>query len=369
MVNYWLDKGIAGFRVDAICNLKKNITCGRLPVDGEDGLCDIRHGILNQPGLDQFLRELKERTFQIHNSMTVAEAVIPYEFLGEFIGEDGFFSMVFDFSYTDIDIPPSGEWFPREKWTVKDLRDKIFHSQEMLQKTGWGAPYLENHDQPRSINKYIPEKEISYYSKTMLAGLFLMLKGTPFIYQGQEIGMENIRMDRIEEYDDVSTFTPYERAIASGMSKEEAMEVVFARSRDNARTPMQWDDTKNAGFSQHDTTWLKVNPNYREINTKNNKVLEFYKRLISLRRNSEYRETVIYGEFVPVRDIDEPVIVYERVSGENKLMTICNFQNAPAEVQIKEGYKEVVISNYENRPFKTGWITLKPYECVILSGV
>ena len=158
--------------------------------------------------------------------------------------------MVFDFSYTDIDVPDTGEWFRPRRFTVSELRKNIFHSQKMVQEKGWGAVYLENHDQNRSVNKYIPEKDIGYHSKTMLACLFLFLRGTPFIYQGQEIGMENIRMASLEDYDDIATRGQYERALKAGLQEEEALAVVMARSRDNNRTPMQWNGEKYAGFSE-----------------------------------------------------------------------------------------------------------------------
>ena len=196
------------------------------------------------------------------------------------------------------------------------MKDKIFHSQTAVNSIGWGAPYLENHDQPRSVNKYIPKQHINDYSKTMLAGLFMMLKGTPFIYQGEELGMENIRMDSIQDYDDVCTFDQYNRAVRSGMTEEEALNVVFLRSRDNSRTPMQWDASKNAGFSVSDHTWLKVNPNYRKINAEHNSVLSFYQKLIALRKSGQYADTIVYGRFVPVEDTEDNIIAYECIRGE-----------------------------------------------------
>jgi glycosidase len=157
MINYWLDKGLGGFRIDAILNIKKRLEYGIFESDGEDGLAFIGHWILNQPGIEVWLKEMRERTFKPHNSMTVAEADVPNERLDEYIGEDGYYSMVFDFSYTDIDVPETGEWFKDSQWTWTDMRTNIFTNQLVTQDKGWGALYLENHDQPRSINKYIPE--------------------------------------------------------------------------------------------------------------------------------------------------------------------------------------------------------------------
>ena len=367
MINYWLDKGVAGFRIDAISNIKKNIRYGTFAPDGEDGLCYIGDWILNQPGIENFLQEMNERTFKPHNSMTVAEANVPDDLLDKFIGEKGFFSMVFDFSYTDIDVPASGEWYQPTNWTVKEMKERIFHSQRALDSTGWGAPYLENHDQPRSVNKYIPEQYINDYSKTMLGGLFMMLRGTPFIYQGEELGMENIRMDSVQDYDDIATHNQYDRAVMAGLSEKEALHVVYLRSRDNSRTPMQWDTSKNAGFSSSGQTWLKANPNYLSINAGQNAVLTFYKELILLRKKSPYADVVVYGKFVPVEDTADNIIAYERIYAEKCLMVICNFQSEEGEMLLQKGYNKVLLDNYGDGRIEEGKIYLRPFECAVIA--
>lgn len=369
MINYWLDKGLAGFRIDAICNIKKNIQYGTFTPDGEDGLCYIGDWILNQSGIEVFLQELNERTFKPHDSMTVAEANVPDHLLNRFIGDDGFFSMVFDFSYTDIDVPASGEWYQPTNWTVKDMKERIFHSQAALEGIGWGAPYLENHDQPRSANKYIPQGDINDYSKMMLGGLFMMLKGTPFIYQGEELGMENICMDSIEDYDDIATHDQYHRAVVAGMTEEDALGVAYRRSRDNNRTPMQWDTSKNAGFSDSDHPWIKVNPNYQRINAESNAVLEFYKKLIVLRNNSQYADTVVYGSFVPVENTADQIIAYERVLAESRLMVICNFGAKEMEMPFDTRDYTVLLDNYGDGKTEEEIIRLRPYECVVAQKV
>lgn len=371
MVNYWLDKGVGGFRIDAICNIKKRLEYGIFQPDGEDGLRYIGDWILNQPGIEEFLSELNERTFRPHNSMTVAEANVPEELLDQFIGEDGFFSMVFDFSYTDIDVPDTGEWFRLRNFTVSELRKNIFHSQKMVQKKGWGAVYLENHDQNRSINKYIPEEDIHYYSKTMLASMFMFLRGTPFIYQGQEIGMENIQMQSLMEYDDIATHGQYDRAIKAGLSPKEALAIVTKRSRDNSRTPMQWNAEKNAGFSNSEHTWLKVNPNYKKINVEQQmgeekSVLKFYQELIRLRKDSKYGPIIVNGVFLPYEVEEASVIAYQRIMNEKRLLVILNFQNQESVVKIPEGYCQKVIGNYEGEFLAADKYCLKPYECITL---
>ena len=368
MVNYWLDKGLGGFRIDAISNIKKRMEYGIFQPDGEDGLRYIGDWILNQPGIEVFLRELNERTFKPHNSMTVAEANVPEELLNQFIGEDGFFSMVFDFSYTDIDVPDTGEWFHPRRFTVEELRESLFKSQKMVQEKGWGAVYLENHDQNRSVNKYIPKEDIGYYSKTMLASMFMFLRGTPFIYQGQELGMENIRMDSLEQYDDIATKGQYEMALKFGISPEEAFEIVVKRSRDNSRTPMQWNGEKNAGFSNGET-WLKVNDNYKRINAKNQEecgqsVLMFYRNLIHLRMDSRYSPVIVEGEFVPYYTEDVSVIAYFRILEKQEILVIHNYQNRNGMIKIPDGFEERVIGNREQRNITDGMYDLKPYECV-----
>lgn len=371
MVNFWLDKGLGGFRIDAICNIKKRMEYGRFQPDGEDGLRYIGDWILNQPGIEVFLKELNEKTFQPHNSMTVAEANVPDELLDLFIGEGGFFSMVFDFSYTDIDVPDTGEWFLPRHFTIPELKDKIFHSQERVQEKGWGAVYLENHDQNRSVNKYIPEEEINYNSKTMLASLFFFLRGTPFLYQGQEIGMENIRMESLEEYDDIATIGQYNRALNAGLDQKEAFDMVSKRSRDNSRTPVQWNKGKHAGFSQAEHTWIKVNDNYKEINVEQQEadpksVLKFYQELIRLRTNSRFTPIIVNGKFIPYHTEDEAVIAYRRVMEREELLVIHNFQNCESSVEILNGYWVTVLGNQERKDPVGSRISLKPYECIAL---
>lgn len=279
--------------------------------------------------------------------------------------------MVFDFSYTDIDVPDTGEWFRPRRFTVSELRKNIFHSQKMVQEKGWGAVYLENHDQNRSVNKYIPEKDIGYHSKTMLACLFLFLRGTPFIYQGQEIGMENIRMASLEDYDDIATRGQYERALKAGLQEEEALAVVMARSRDNNRTPMQWNGEKYAGFSEAEKTWISVNPNYKQINVRHQEeeeasVLKFYRGLIGLRRSSRYGRIIVDGIFLPYEVEESAVIAYQRILEAESLLVIHNFRNRESVVKIPEGYREKIAGNYARPCPSEEMYCLKPYECIVL---
>lgn len=373
MMNYWLDKGLGGFRIDAIGNIKKNLVKSFYQPDGEDGLCYAGTWIQNQPGIEVYLKEMSERTLKPHNSMTVAEVGVPEELLEQFVGEDGFFSMVFDFTYTDIDVPETAEWFVPTGWTIKDMRERIVQSQLSIQKTGWGAPYLENHDQPRSLNKYIPEAEINAYSATMLGTLFMMLRGTPFIYQGQEIGMTNIPMEQLSDYDDLATHDQYERAIKAGVSPEKAWEAIYRRSRDNSRTPMQWSGERNAGFSESEKTWLRVNPNYKDINVEkemeeDESVLHYYRKLIRLRTEGAYKDVAIYGDFRPYPVTSDHVIAFTREHEGSRLLVVLNFSKEETAVELDSADYELVLGNYGDMGERyDGRYLCRPYESVILS--
>lgn len=372
MINWWLEKGLGGFRIDAILNLKKRIEYGQLPADGEDGLAFIGHWILNQPGIEEWLEEIDQRTFRKYNALTVAEADVPEDQLERYIGEDGYFRMIFDFSYTDIDVPETGEWFLQSNWTVKELKENILQTELTTQKFGWGARYLENHDQPRSINKYIPEEYQNDHSKKMLATLFMMLNGTLFIYQGQEIGMSNIRMDEMSDYDDIATHDQYRRAMLSGKTHDEAFEGMYLRSRDNNRTPMQWTNDKNAGFSKSEKTWIKVNPNYELINVATEQqdehsVLSYYQKLIALRREkTPYQEAVLFGTVEPYECGKEEIIAYKRLGKEKELLVLINFSDQEQIVEVDLDY-ELVIANQEYR-LNQQQLVMDPYSCFVLGN-
>lgn len=370
MINFWLDKGLGGFRIDAITYIKKDSEFKSLPADGIDGLSNVDKSCLNQSGIEVFLKELKTKTFDKYDCMTVAEAPgVPYNNLDKFISDDGFFSMIFDFSYADLDLNENGEWYKQADWTVNQLRELIFKSQTEVQKVGWGALYLENHDQPRSINKYVPEQDISYYSKTMLATMYFMLRGTPFIYQGQEIGMENCIMDNINEFDDISTYGQYEMALEEGLNQRDALKLVNKRSRDNARTPFQWNNDNNCGFTDN-KPWIKINNNYKVINAKSqidnpNSVFSFYKELISIRKNSIYSDILIYGYIEPCLTEYDNIIAYKRTLNNKSLLIINNFNSKNISIKLETDIKNIILNNYTN--FRNDTICdFQPYQSVII---
>ena len=355
MVNYWLEKGIAGFRVDAINSIKKDEDYLNLPVDGVDGLAHNVKYTLNQPGIEEFLSELAKKTFKKYNCMTVAETpMLEYERYNDFIGEDGFFSMIFDFSYADLDMTKGGFYYSLREIPTIELRNAIFESQLTQQKYGWGAPFLENHDLPRSLNKFFGEKANETNTK-LLGNVFFFLRGTPFIYQGQEIGMDNFVRKDISEFDDIASKDQYQRALGEKFSTEKALYFVNKRSRDNSRTPMQWNNSKNAGFSENENikSWIKLTGSQAVTNVKNQlndekSIFAHYKKMIDLRQNGKYSDCLIYGEFIPVPLENEKIIAYVRKYGNQKLLCISNFSELKQEVKLNDiakvlGEKEITL--------------------------
>ena len=355
MVNYWLEKGIAGFRVDAINSIKKDEDYLNLPVDGADGLAHNVKYTLNQPGIEEFLSELAKETFKKYNAMTVAETpMLEYERYNDFIGDDGFFTMIFDFSYTDLDMTKDGFYYSLRDIPTIELRDAIFESQLTQQKYGWGAPFLENHDLPRSLNKFFGEKANETNAK-LLANVFFFLRGTPFIYQGQEIGMDNFVRNDISEFDDIASKDQYQRALGEGFSSEEALYFVNKRSRDNSRTPMQWGNSKNAGFSKDENSksWIKLTGSQAttnvvdQINDKDS-IFSHYKKMIDLRQNGKYSDCLTFGDFISVPLENEKIIAYVRKYKNQKVLCISNFSELKQEVKLSEiakalGEKEIKI--------------------------
>ena len=383
MVNYWLEKGIAGFRVDAINSIKKDARYLDLPVDGADGMAYNVEYTLNQPGIEEFLSELAKETFKKYNAMTVAETpMLEYERYNDFIGDDGFFTMIFDFSYADLDMTKGGFYYSLRDIPTIELRDAIFESQLTQQKYGWGAPFLENHDLPRSLNKFFGEKANETNAK-LLANVFFFLRGTPFIYQGQEIGMDNFVRNDISEFDDIASKDQYQRALGEGFSSEEALYFVNKRSRDNSRTPMQWDNSKNAGFSKDENSksWIKLTGNQAttnvadQINDKDS-IFSHYKKMIDLRQNGKYSDCLTFGDFISVPLENEKIIAYVRKYGNQKVLCISNFSELKQEVKLSEIAKaigekeikigEILINNFDGFENDGEKVVLKGFQSLLV---
>lgn len=372
IVNTWSEMGIAGFRVDAITFIKKDLSYRNFESDGADGLVKCTKAVRNQEGIETFLEELNENTFKKYNCMTVAEAAgLRYDQLERFIGDDGFFSMVFDFKYADFDIASGSEWFIRIPWTVEDLKKRIIDSQMNMQKYGWAANFIENHDQPRAATKYLRSHERNSRAVKMLGAMYFFLRGTPFIYQGQELGMVNFERSSISEFNDISSIDQYYRAMEEGFSEDEAMKFVNLRSRDNGRTPFPWSSEKNAGFSDA-APWLKPDNHYEEINVeaqngKAESVLEFYKSMIRFRQSGTYSECLIYGNIEPVKTENTDLIAYKRYFKETVISCYFNFSDKKVTEKI-DGKYEIIFCNFKQESEGENEITLLPFQAVLVKG-
>ena len=370
MINWWLDKGIAGFRIDAILNIKKvfPLRGHDFPVDRDDGMSNCTRMITEAEGIGDFLGEMRDRCFKPHHAFSVGEVFNETEAqIPEFIGEKGYFSSMFDFRAHSSARSELG-WYDAGIVTPNMYRDACFLTQKLVNPVGFISTIIENHDEPRGVSFYIPKEDLSEKAKKFLATMQMLQRGLPFIYQGQEIGMENVVLTSIREVDDISTLDEYEVCLREGFSEEEALRIVNRYSRDNARTPVQWDSSKNAGFTTG-TPWLPLNPNYKKINVAQQEkdpesVLSYYKKLTALRKNPEYKETMVYGDFVPFMADEDRLMAFYR-KGEKTLLILGNYRKEERELELPAPVKKLVLSNAE--PRITGRkITLSGYEATIL---
>ena len=368
-INWWLDKGLGGFRIDAIINIKKALPMHDYEPDREDGLCSVGKMLEEATGIGEFLGEMRDRTFLPHDALSVGEVFnVKDEDLPAFIGENGYFSTMFDFNEAIFGGSDKG-WYDSKKITPDDYKRCCFEAQAKMKDFGFLSNIIENHDEPRGVSRYIPEGDCCKESKKMLAALNFMLRGLPFIYQGQELGMENVPFQSIEEVDDISTLDEYKVALDAGLTPEEALKTVARHSRDNARTPMQWSANKNAGFTTG-TPWLRVNPNYREINAEDERkdpdsVFHFYQQLISLRKNPEYKETVVYGTLEPFMEKQHNLMAYYR-KADKTLLVIGNYQRKEQKITLPAACKKVLLNNYPDLVSSGDQITLHSYQVLIL---
>ena len=368
-INWWLDKGLAGFRIDAIINIKKALPFRNYAPDREDGLCSIHEMLKEAKGIGEFLGEMRDRTFKKYDAFSVGEVFNEKpEEIPDFIGEDGYFSSMFDFNETIFGASGKG-WYDAAQITPDDYRNCCFESQRKVGETGFLSNIIENHDEPRGVSRYIPEGDCCLESKKMLAALNFMLRGIPFIYQGQELGMENVSFSSIDEVDDISSLDEYKVALEAGLTPKEALKAVARFSRDNARTPMQWSDGANAGFTTG-TPWLKVNPNYTAINaaaqlSDPDSVWSFYKKLIALRKNPSYKETIVYGTLEPVWEERHNLMAYYR-KGDKTLLVIGNYQQKEQEVILPSECRKVLLNNYPDMVMENNVLKLNGYQVLIL---
>lgn len=349
MVNWWLDKGLAGFRIDAIINIKKDLAFPDLEPDGPDGLAACWKMVERVDGVGEMLEDLKVHTFAKRDAFTVGEVFnMKEDEMADFIGDNGHFSTIFDFSAHMLSDGKHG-WYDAEPITFEAWRQALCDSQRRVQKVGFEANIIENHDEPRGVSRFLPSYARNAAGAKMLGTVSVLFRGMPFIYQGQEIGMQNAVWNSVEEFNDINTIDQYQTARKAGLSDAEALKVCSEMSRDNARTPMQWSDTENAGFTTG-TPWLKVNEKYHAINVAAQEkdpdsVLQYYRKLIALRKSEAYRELFTYGEFTQVYGEMDHIMAYTRILDEKKVLVAANFGETEVVLLVQQPVKQVLLFN------------------------
>ena len=336
--NFWLEKGVGGFRIDAITYIKKPKIFADGKPDGKDGMVSVHTMTANTDGILDFLHEFKRKVFDGHDIFTVGEANgVDAKDLPKWVGTDGVFDMLFEFSHVNLSLKDGEIWCRPTQWKLTELKQAVANSQAATKNNGWYPIFFENHDKPRSVNHFMPKDADTVKAAKALGTILLTMRGTPFIFEGQEIGMTNVAWDSIENYDDISSIGQYELALNEGFGKEQALNFVHFFSRDNARTPMQWDKSKNAGFSAVDS-WLPVNKNYLEVNaavedSDDDSVLNYYRKLAKLRAENE---ALTAGTYEEILSDSEEIFAFARSLGDKKFITAVNFSDKT--VDLPQGF-------------------------------
>ncbi|WP_404432660.1 alpha-glucosidase [Sutcliffiella horikoshii] len=369
MMKWWLDKGVDGFRMDVINFISKidNLPDGEIKPGKKyaSGSKFYRNG----PKIHDYLKEMNEKVLSQYDVMTVGEmpGVTPDQ-AKDYTGEErNELNMVFQFEHMGLDNGMNGKWDLQEL-DLLDLKQSLSRWQYALAESGWNSLYFNNHDQPRSVSRFGNDGKYRVESAKMLATLLHMMKGTPYVYQGEEIGMTNVRFDSIESYKDIETLQAYSDLKEQGWSEQEVMESLFQKSRDNARTPMQWNDEEHGGFSTGEP-WLAINPNYKSINVEaernnENSIFQYYKRLIQLRKQNEL---IVYGDYQLILEHDPEIFSYVRSYQDKKLLVICNFYDKEPIFKLPKAInfmtKQLLLSNYTvEEQSNIAEFTLQPYE-------
>ena len=366
MMNWWCEKGIDGFRMDVISMISKDQSYPDGPV--EDGLYgSFGPYVCNGPRVHEFLQEMNNRVLSHYDLLTVGEAAgVTIDEAKKYANSDGTeLGMVFQFEHVDLVKSPIGKWTD-QKPQLTDFRRVMNKWQYELEGKAWNSLFLDNHDQPRVVSRFGNDSEAyRVISAKMLATCLHMMKGTPYIYQGEELGMTNVYFDKLEDYRDIESINAFHQYVDSGIVKaEDMMRYLKEISRDNARTPMQWDDSKNAGFTDG-TPWINVNPNYKEINAKAavadpNSVFHYYQELIKLRHTLPI---IVYGKFQGLLEDSETIYAYNRLLDGQVLTVTCNFTDQEQDCTLFDDLAgEELISNYKEH--KTG--KLQPYEARVI---
>lgn len=373
MICWWLEKGLAGFRIDAIINIKKALPfdAWNYPADRDDGLTAAPRMLEDAIGVGEFLGEMRDKAFRKYDAFTAGEVFnMREDELKSFVGDNGYFSTIFDFRSTVYGGSSKG-WYDCLHIMPDEFKKCCFTSQRLVQDIGFLSNIIENHDEPRGVSRYIPSEDLSDTSKKLLATISFMLRGLPWIYQGQEIGMENLPFASIDEIDDISTLDEYSVALRAGLSEEEALSAVSFFSRDNARTPFQWDNTANAGFTKG-TPWLRVNPNYTDINAAaqindETSVFSYYQALIALRKDPRYADTIVYGILEPFMEDTENLMAFFRKGERQTLLVLANFRREPRNLTLPSPCKNILLNNYDTLTIEDDKsVILDNYQSVIL---
>ena len=355
MMNFWIDKGIGGFRMDVIDLI------GKVPDEMITG---------NGPKLHDYLQEMNKAALEGHDLLTVGETWGATPEIAKLYSNPKRkeLSMVFQFEHIGLDQIEG-----KEKWDVKpldllDLKKVLSKWQTELEGEGWNSLFWNNHDLPRIVSRWGNDREYRVESAKMLATLLHGMKGTPYIYQGEELGMTNVRFEDINEYNDIETLNMYKDRISKGYSHDEIMASIYAKGRDNARTPMQWDSTENAGFTTG-KPWLKVNKNYKFINAEDclqdkDSIFYHYKKLIDIRKHND---TIIYGDYKLLLPEDKNVFAYSRELNGDKIVVVCNFYNKEVNLNFNEDFNnvEILLSNYKDSSILMKDLKLRQYEAIM----
>lgn len=355
MMNFWVDKGIGGFRMDVIDLI------GKVPDERITG---------NGPKLHEYLQEMNKAALEGKNLLTVGETWGATPEVAKLYSnpERNELSMVFQFEHIGLDQVEG-----KEKWDLKplnllDLKNILSKWQTELEGQGWNSLFWNNHDLPRIVSRWGNDKEYRVLSAKMLATLLHGMKGTPYIYQGEELGMTNVRFESIDEYNDIESLNMYKDRISKGYTHDEIMESIYVKGRDNARTPMQWNDSENAGFTTG-TPWLAINKNYNEINAKQcledeNSIFHHYRKLINIRKNND---TIIYGDYTLLCPEDKNIFAYTRELNGDKILVVCNFYDKEVTFDFDDNFdsSEILLSNYEDSSLLTAKLNLRPYEAIM----
>ncbi len=377
LMTFWLDKGVDGFRMDVINVISKTPGLPDAKVTSDRKYQWGGEHFVNGPRFMEFMQEMNEKVISNYDVMTVGEMpmVTPEDGVRFTNEKDGIVNMLFQFEHMDVDSIPGhslGKWAINKEWKLTDLKKIMSKWQIAIQEgNGWNSLYLENHDQPRSVSRFGNDKNFHEESSKMLATWLHMMQGTPYVYQGQELGMTNVAFDLLEDYKDVEIHNFYRDVVEDGNEDPDMiMEAIRVKGRDNARTPMQWNRDTNAGFTNGEP-WIKVNPNYTDINAEQqvddpNSIFSYYKELIQLRKQ---HEIVVYGDYQLILEEDEQIYAYTRTMGDENLLVVTNFSDGKPVFKLPEHIsfdrKELLITNYDVRDEEIEEFTLKPYEARI----